>query len=278
MRKVFYLLLGIAAVLFVSCKDNSVQDVVESIQSAEDNSISETEFSNIFDYINSEGDNNFSKAEKTGGFDNPQINTSLLPDCASVSFDSAKKIITIDFGATNCLCRDGNYRRGILTAQFSKKPKEIGAVVLISLENYYVNDRRVTGSKTYTHTDVYKWTVNVQNASVETENGTITWNSVRTVEKTEGGATPTPLDDVYVISGTEQGINRQGNEFTVTIGQPLKKVISYACMRHFVSGVWTLVNKGGATMSLDYDPIGGEPCDKIAEVTINGKKRTITLR
>ncbi len=278
MKNVFFLFLLAPLLMFVSCKENSVDDILESIQSAEDNSISETEFSNIFEYINTEGDNNFSSVQKTESYDNPQINTSLLPDCASVTFDSSKKTITINFGTTNCLCRDGNYRRGILTAEFTKKPREIGTNVMISLDNYYVNDKKVEGTKTYTHTDTYKWTVSVQNASVETEKGAITWNSVRTIEKIEGGGTLNPTDDVYLISGTAQGINRQGNEFTVTIDQPLKKVISYACMRHFVSGVWTLVNKGGATMSLDYDPIGGEPCDKIAEVTINGKKKTITLR
>jgi hypothetical protein len=278
MKYKFYLLIAFFLILFYSCKDASLQDITESIQSAEDNSISETEFSNIFEYVNSEGDNNFSMIEKSGGSNQPQGLFSLLPDCATVSFDSVNRTITINFGTTNCLCKDGNYRQGKLSAQFNKKPKEIGATVLVSLIDYYVNDKKVTGTKTYTHTDTYKWTVNVQDASVTTDNGTISWNSVRVIEKLEGGGTLTPYDDVYLISGTASGVNRQGNEFTVTIDTPLKKVMQAGCIRNFVSGVWTLVNKGGATMSLNYDPIGGEPCDKIAEVSINGKKKTITLR
>ena len=58
----------------------------------------------------------------------------------------------------------------------------------------------------------------------------------------------------------------------------LKKKIELGCLSNFVAGKLSIAVTGGATMTLDYDPIGGEPCDKIAQVTVNGESRNIVLR
>ncbi|MFA6570594.1 MAG: hypothetical protein WCT77_05090 [Bacteroidota bacterium] len=279
MKKILFTALAVLMISFWNCKENSVEATLDSIQSADDNASAENEFGAVFDYINTEGSN----ATSINGIalskqDEIQTRERLLPECATLTIDSASRTMTIDFGITNCLCNDGRYRRGKVIAVFSGKWKDLGSSVTVSLENYYVNDNKVTGTKTITHTAAHTWHTVVTDASVTTETGTISWTADRTVEQTAGYNTLTIWDDSYKVTGSATGTNRKGTNFTVTIDEPLIKKIQLGCASVFVDGKWTLVNDGGVTMTLNYDPIGGEPCDKIAEVTINGKTRRITLR
>ena len=276
-----YLLIVVLSlfILFIcSCRENSTDDVMESIQSAEDNALAENEFSAVFDYVNDEGENNPIEVMLENKSPDFLGLGDLLPECAEVTKDTLNKLIIINFGTTNCLCKDGRYRRGMILAVFTGKWKEIGSSVSITLENYYVNDRAVTGTKTITRLDTNKWQTVVINASITTEKGTVSWQSERTVEKLEGNGTRTLWDDLYKVTGSGSGTNANGINFTVVIVEPLIKEISIGCYKNFTAGIWTLENDNGVTMTLNYDPIGGAPCDKIAEVTVNGKTKRITLR
>ena len=277
MKIVFALILSF--MLFsMSCRENNTDAVQESIQSAEDNALAENEFSAIFDYVEDQGENNSLDGAVIQKDPSVQGLSDLLPLCATVTKDSLNKLILINFGTDNCLCKDGRYRRGVVMAQFDGKWKEIGSSVAVTLEDYYVNDRKITGTKTITRVAEFKWSTVVVNASITKDEQTISWEAVRTVERIEGNGTATLWDDVYMIEGSGTGTNVNGVNFTVSIDEPLKKEISLGCYKNFTDGIWTLQNDNGVTMSLNYDPIGGSPCDKIAEVTVNGKTRTITLR
>jgi hypothetical protein len=60
----------------------------------------------------------------------------------------------------------------------------------------------------------------------------------------------------------------------------LKKKVEIGCLRTFVSGELLITDEdNNNTMTLDYDPDGGEPCDRTATVRFNdGKEFTITTR
>ncbi|MDQ1266915.1 MAG: hypothetical protein QG635_2068 [Bacteroidota bacterium] len=233
-----FLIVGLVLTLALSgCRQKTLDAVEESIQSAEDNALVENEFASVFENVDNEAETNpmlFGGNDKSGS--NPLVVTGkseLLSDCTVVTVDSAAKKITIDFGTTNCLCRDGLYRRGKVYAQFNGKYKAIGSSVNISLENYYVQDNYVTGTKTISRIGDQKWGITVQNAGITTDNGTISWNAQRTIERLEGGNTPTVWDDIYLYEGSAIGINRKGVGFSVTIEQPLKKVMQLGCYRNF---------------------------------------------
>lgn len=279
----FFTIAFLFVLTFIGCKDNSVDPILESIKSAEDNSVVESEYSSIFEYVDDEGEN--SPLMAIGKNENQpvtqKVQISLLPNCATKTIDTINRIITIDFGTTNCLCLDGVYRRGKIVAQFIGPYRQIGSKVIVTLVDYFVNDNNVTGTKTIERVLQFKWSVEVRDASVTTPTGKITWESDRTVERIAGNSTPLNIwDDEYVYTGTATGINRKGVAFSVTIdpSYPLKKKIQLGCASTFISGHLTIANDKGDTMILNYDPIGGEPCDKIGEVTINGVTRRITLR
>ena len=283
MKKYFTLFLALIAISFLSfygCKDNSTDPILETLTSAEDNSTVESEYANIFEYVDDEGENNsVLSGVKSGNNYEIQEATVLLPDCATKSIDTATRTLTIDFGTTNCLCRDGNNRRGKIHAHFIGKFREIGSQVIVTLEDYYVNDNKVTGMKTIERIEQYKWSIDVDSASITTPRGTISWESDRTVERTEGYLTPLNiLDDEYVYTGTATGINRKGIAFSVIIDQPLKKKMDFGCMTTFVSGKLTIYNDKSDTLKVNYDPDNNEACDKKVEVDINGVKRIIYVR
>jgi hypothetical protein len=283
MKKYFTLLLAIFAIIsltFFGCKDNSTDPVLETLTSAEDNSTVESEYANIFEYVNDEGENNSELSGVKSGNNSEILEaTVLLPDCATKSIDTSTRTLTIDFGTENCLCQDGNYRRGKIRAQFIGKFREIGSKVIVTLEDYYVNDNKVTGKKTIERIEQYKWSIEVEGASITTSKGTISWNSNRTVERTAGYLTSLNIwDDEYVYTGSAEGTNRKGVDFTVNIDQPLKKKIQLGCFSTFISGKLTIVNDKGDTLKVNYDPDNNEACDKKVEVEINGVKRIIYVR
>jgi hypothetical protein len=269
---------GMAVTLILSgCKkEESPQAVAENIQSSQDNNQIETEFSSVYDFSDNTSKEAFGKTEGTQRW---------LPACATVSpvtvnADSSRTVtVTFNGGAGNngCLCLDGKYRRGSINMTFSKTPlKQVGGKVTTTLTNYYVNDVQFLGTSVTENISSAtnpKFNTKVTGGQAITAGGTINWNSDRTIERIAGETTLDPFDDVYTVTGQASGKNRNGENFSVVINTPLKKKFSCPGIRSaFVSGKWTLTNStNSSSMSLDYDPIGGEPCDRIADVTINGK-------
>ncbi|MBI5323944.1 MAG: hypothetical protein HZB41_01460 [Ignavibacteriae bacterium] len=280
----FYLVfISLALFTFFGCKNNSTNPILDNIESAEDNAIVEGEYSSIFEFVDDEGENSplmaIGKADEVNEIQKP--NLALLPACATRTIDTINRLITIDFGNTNCLCLDGIYRRGKIIAQFIGPYRQIGSKVVVSLEDYYVNDNRITGIKTIERILQFKWSIEVRDASVTTANGTITWNSERTVERIAGNSTPLNIwDDEYIYTGSAEGVNRKGVEFSVVIepGLPLKKKVQIECASTFISGKLTIQNDKGDKLIVNYDPDNNEACDKKVEVDINGVKKIIYVR
>jgi hypothetical protein len=275
-------ILAICITLIVSCKDNTVDPAEGNIQSSKDNALAEGEFSSIFSFVDSQGEVSFSSLTESSK--NPGIaidlkaKSELLPDCAQVNFDTATKTLTIDFGTENCKCKDGLWRRGKIVAVFNGKYPTVGANVTISLENFYVEDMKVFGTKTVTVLGLHKVNIKVANAGIVTPTKTIEWNCDRTIEKIWGQLTPKiAFDDEYRITGNASGVNREGVAFTVTIDTPLIKKVN-CLLKDFVSGVLTIQNDKGDVLSVDYNANGDEACNKLAKVTVNGVTKIITLR
>ena len=204
----------------------------------------------------------------------------LVSSCGTRTYDAATRTLTIDFGPTNCLCPDGRYRRGKITAVFSGPYRQVGAAITVNRTNYFVNDNQHLGTRVITNTGSGSFNLDVQNASIIFANngGTTSWFSQRQYTRTAGFGTAVILDDEYSVTGFLTGTNRRNVTYEATIGQPLLKKFTIGCARHFVAGTINLTNNKSQTLTLNYDPTGTQACDNIASVTINGKSHTITLR
>jgi len=261
------LLLAVA----VGCKKKDEPTPQDAIESAEDQAQMEGEYATIYSYADDE-------ASKTGSGKTDEFRVRQLPACATVTKDStaANRTITIDFGTTGCLCQDGRTRKGIIRVVVTGDYRRaVGSRAEITLDNYYVDDLKFTGTKVIENLTATTRKVTVTNATATNSEGTRTWSGERTFERLAGGDTPEHGDDVITITGSGTGTNRKGITFTWKTIQPIKK--RGDCER-IVSGIKEVSNSNGKVMTINFDPNGGEPCDRIASVTINGRTREITLR
>ncbi len=205
----------------------------------------------------------------------------FLSDCATVTLDTTvfPRVLTIDFGDTNCLCNDGRYRRGMILVSFTGRYYHPGTIITTTFDQYYVNDNQIEGTKTVTNMGFndsgnMHWDIVVNGViTLSNDGGTITWNSQRGREWIEGIVTPfNRWDDIYLITGTATGTRANGLSWTRTIVSPLRVVL--AC-RFIVSGTVNIQPQGRPLRVLDF---GDGTCDNIATVTVNGTIHTIYLR
>jgi hypothetical protein len=204
---------------------------------------------------------------------------SVLSGCASVTHDtvSTPHKLTIDFGTSNCLCADGNYRRGQIIVTYTGKYRDANHQHDITFSNYFVNDNQVTGTKTVTRVaddaaghPVYNISINGQ-IILANGGGTISASSTRTRTWVNGYNTAMWNDDEYDITGNGTVTRASGKTFTYTVTTPLHVALN---CRWIESGVVEITPQGGATRTLDY---GNGTCDAQANFTVNGKTYSISL-
>lgn len=212
-------------------------------------------------------------------------NDKVLTTCATITIDTlaSPKNLLIDFGSSDCLCRDGNYRRGKILVSWTGPYRDSGSVRTINFDNYYVNYNLVQGSKVITangRNQAGNLTFSVTvNGSITWDpqylagGGTSTYSSTRTREWIAGEGTISWLDDVYLISGAANGTTRNGGSYTMQTTEPLRKEIGF---RHFTDGVIAFTPQGKYTRIIDYGYVNSGR-DRLAKVTINGSEFTITL-
>jgi hypothetical protein len=261
------------AVLTTSCKKNNDIQLEDKVLT-QDDAYAESTFENVSDmadeaYDISMGDN----LKSTEG------NRMFLSECATVTIDTNvfPRTMTINFGDVNCLCHDGKYRRGKIIITFTGRYRQPGTVITHGFENYFVNDRSVDGTKVVTNMgenengNLY-FTIEVVGVIQKPDGGgTFSWNSSRVREWIQGSDTPNRWDDIYLITGTAQGIRPSGLTWEREIMTPLR--VELAC-RFIVSGTIEMRPQDRPVRLLDY---GNGDCDNEATVTINGETYTIHL-
>ncbi len=280
-----FLILGLLSLLFInSCKKDNETVIDNSTVSVKDNGAAENLFADIKRVVeeaaNDEGQT--ARGEKSGSY--------TFGNCATVTINPAwvdttwPKTMEIDFGATNCTGTYGINRRGKLVVTLTDRYRNLGSTLTVQPQNYYINDNKVEGTKTLTNLGQnangnLEFKVDVVNGLITyTDNSTITWASSRINEWIAGDSTSLfthglagICDDVYMITGSANGVNRKGLSYTVTITSPLRKEV---CCRWLVSGTLDLVPNGFATRTVDF---GTGNCDNDATITINGNTYNVQM-
>lgn len=271
------LIIGLVAItafsIFSSC--NKTTDTPEETTfSAQDDALAEQIYDNISDLADEAYDLNTEGLKSTDGGERL-----FLGDCATVTLDTTvfPRELTIDFGEENCLCNDGRYRRGKIIITFTGRYRMPGTVITHGFEDFYVNDNKVEGTKVVTNMGKNDsghtyFTIEVVGVIYKANDGeTISWNSSRAREWVEGEDTRFRRDDVYLITGTADGIRANGETWTKEIINALR--VELDC-RYIVSGTMEIQPENRLLRILDY---GDGECDNIATVLINGVTYTIYL-
>lgn len=203
--------------------------------------------------------------------------------CATVSivpFDSITwpKTITVDFGPVNCLCNDGKYRRGQIISVVTAPPHDSLSTRTVTPVNYFVNDHKVEGTRTFTNQGHINGKLTLSsslvNGKITKPNGDFsTMNAQHTRVFEAGESTPFPAvyDDVWLVSGSRTGTMFNGDSYSMTITTALE--VPRACS-WIVSGVKEMQRTNKPLRVVDF---GNGNCDNIATVTVNGVSHTIYL-
>lgn len=273
---------------FIGCNKENDDIIIDNTStSARDNATAENMFADIKKVVEEAADDEGQTNKNTG---NPNKTGYTFGSCATVSINPAwidpnwPKVMEIDFGATNCTGVYGVNRRGKLIVTLTGKYRDSGTTLTIQTQDYYVNDIKVEGTKTitnngYNSNNNLEFTVSVNNGQITYQNNTTTtWATSRTNEWIEGDSTTLfthgfagICDDVYLITGSANGVNQKRNPYTVTITSPLRKEV---CCRWLVSGTLEIVPNGLDPRIVDF---GSGDCDNQATVTINNNTYNIPM-
>ncbi len=280
----FILVISFLSVISFSCKKDKETTVLEyDTQTAQDNALAEATFNDVNNIAN-QAIKNGSAGLTTYRFQ--ETASAYMSSCATVTIapDSSGMggVATVDFSSTNCLCLDGHYRRGIINFTFTGPYNDSGTVITTSFDNYYVGKDtsymyKVTGSKTVTNLGLNSsghmhFNIAVVGHLTDATNRVMDWTSSRGREWIRGESTLSWVDDEYLITGTDQGTNFEGNSYTVNITHALD--IDFSCY-WIKEGTFDLTPTGQSTRTLDY---GDGTCDNQATITVNGHSFLVILR
>ena len=284
-RRLLLPVFGLAALSLTTACDRDKKDTpaaaAEELRvTSEDQATGENDDATVADLIEADTVADASRAINSSS--PAALRRSYASGCAQRTWDPATRTLTLDFGATNCLCVDGRYRRGQLRAEFGgPRYGAPGSTVTITRLGYFVNDNEHRGTKVIAFTTYNDWNVTVTNGEIRFADGTAaTWQCARRVLRTAAPGVPV----TFTVTGSASGVNRRGNAYTATIdaADPLVKRREVGCEGRsvFVDGKLALFNAArDRSALLDYDPIGGAPCDRIASISVNGgAPQRFTLR
>jgi hypothetical protein len=192
--------------------------------------------------------------------------------------DDTTRQITIDFGQGNCTDMQGRTKKGKIMVTTTGRYRHKGFTRKIAFEDYYVNDFKIEGTKTvinvgYNEQQQLSYSVTLENGRITTPSGKeITKSYERTRTWTKGVESPLWIwDDVYKVTGTAEGTNRNGVNYTRTIGDPLE--VATTC-RFIKSGTLEFARENKATILVDY---GDGECDALATITVDDMTTEIQL-
>jgi hypothetical protein len=250
--------IALSALVFTSCQRERDTDLTEG----EETALMERTGDDVVSITDQASTGQISQFKKERG------------GCATITIDtlSAPHTITVDFGATNCLCQDGKNRRGQIIRSFTGKYKDAGSTHTIRYNNYFINDNQLKGIKTVTNNGLNtagnpNYTIDTKDTIIKANNaGTVTWMSNRNREYTVGFNTPVWSDDVFMVTGSGSGIRANGYSWSMNITTPL--TIDCSCKYRIVAGELQIQPQGKPLRTLNY---GSGACDDAATLTINNK-------
>lgn len=264
--------------IFAGCNRGNIRPTDEDEDFVQKNTLAEDTYNDIQSIADQAGTDGALTDYKIGAAER------ITGTCATITKEdlgNGSEKITIDFGTTNCLCRDGKNRRGKIFALHTGKYQDAGTVINISFQDFFVNDNQIEGEKTITNMGanaaghlVYHVIVSNGKITLASGAGVITWTADKYREWIEGIRTREWSDDTFLVWGTRTGTRASGESYTVSVRQETALLKKAAC-KWFVSGVAIITPSGKLSRTIDF---GNGTCDDEATLTVGNRTRTIHLK
>lgn len=289
--KIFVIFLFL--ITYLSCDDENTNDITAD-QLTSDEAIVNAKIDYANDDIATIAEQLFDNINgSTLNYRTIENNTTIFSNCATITripaFGTAlspgtQVTKTVDFGTSGCTLNNGNVVRGKIIITFTYQPNATSHTVTYTFDNFYHNNIKFEGTKTFTRsmtaattsTAPHPIVVMQLDMTITMPNGDrYTRVGSRTRELIEGFSTFTYLDNIYRITGSWTTTNQNGNQYTATITEPLMAKMSCIIVNKPIlsQGIITFV-RNNVTSTLNY---GNGECDNFAIFTINGVSFTIII-
>ncbi len=278
LTKLFVISAIIALVVFFSsCSKDETTEIDKpevDTQTTQDESAAQSEFDDVIIISEEAIDSAFSETYPS--------TTISVAECATVTSDTVNNTLEVDFGADGCLGYDGRVRAGKITITYIGNYRVPGSEFNVAFDNYTVDGIVVSGSISY-HTinrngdGNLTFTTEISGGNLIYPDGySVKYESIRSVEWTEGEATGELLDDIYEISGQSSGMNSNGVGYSTETIVPI--TLKTACWNEYifypVKGIKLITPNGEPTRSIDF---GNGECDKIVTLSVGNIEYKVTL-
>ncbi|MHB1278592.1 MAG: hypothetical protein ACYC1Q_09340 [Bacteroidia bacterium] len=274
LKKIAFLLYAASIAMFSACnrqdEPNDNPDAAD-VTAAQEMTIAEQLFGEL---------KNISDQGESGTLTSYKNGMAAFADCATVTVDQPNKKVTIDFGTTDCLCKDLRLRRGVLEVTYTGNNYwDSGSVATIIPTNYFVNEYKLTGSKVITNLNHLSdnqpaWSI-VVNGTVTKPNagGSFGWTSNRTHTWLAGKTTPLNwADDEWLVEGNATLTTSTADEWNLNILLPLHRLMS---CRYIDKGTIEIKRLGLSDRYVDY---GDGTCNDDAVYIVNGVNYPFKLK
>ena len=269
LRNIFLtVILTLNIFLLYSCKDeNVIRNLdLKSTQSCNDYILAQTTFNTIGTIVQDA----MSYRIQGQNYPNYQIINS-----DTTNLDT----LIVNFGTSNYL-HNTSLLRGKINITYTGAYRDSLSVVTITLDNFYLNNNLIQGTQilqNFGKNNQGNTVINVaiNDASINTINGTIDFNSNYLMEWIEGYSTYNDItDDSYIISGESFGNNLNGNDFNSNIISPLHYSLKCYPNCLIASGEVEVNPVGYSNRIINF---GDSLCDCNVNILIDNETYPITI-
>ena len=271
MKKYFLFTISLLITLY-SCKNEDILTIPESIntQCAQDH----LKVEQIFNHINKITEdilleNDQHKSCVKYSFDTININNNPTPVI----------IANFDQSEIGCIFFETKIMTGEIIIAYTNNYTDSLSTTYISFNNYKVNNELIQGDVIITNQGRNDdgnicFIIEVNNATINTSNGTINWETNRKKEWISGAETKFERsDDVYEISGSSNGNSVNGTDFSVEINDVL--IMDLECTKCIIkNGVSSIIAENYPTQSIHY---GENDCNCAANISLNDMDYSILI-
>ncbi len=178
--------------------------------------------------------------------------------------DGSRDITVTFVNYTNLNFANSHVKNGVVNIHVTGTPDSTTFIRVITFTNFTIDGNQVLGTINVTKVSSIITTIQISDGQIIfTDGTTYTRNGMKTRTQIDGLLTPSIWDNVYQVTGTFTGTNRQGFNYFHEVVTPLIRYMSY---RYFVSGILEL-EVGNRDIVIDF---GDGTLDNLVDITING--------
>ncbi len=208
------------------------------------------------------------------GFSSGASNISTVYGCDTIASDTVSMTASVYFVSA---CSDAHLRRGSIDIAYSNQFDQVNAQATVTLNNYFLNGKRVTGTITITYQglDALGYTLYRVNTTDLMMYDTLAknfvkYNANRAYQQITGTPTTSISDDSYVVQGLSSGTSLNGNTFSAETEDSF--TMRGDCFYPY-SGMMKVTPSNLRIRRIKFNGV----CDKTGTVILNGTHYPVSL-